>query len=338
MRNLILYLSLILAALLVLNVILPQWLPIRYPRALGPVFSADVRMSYQTQIQKEKPEVILLGNSVINSGIDLQLFERIINRKTVKFSNPGTASAYWYLLMKSNIVTSNPPPGYLLIFFLDNLLTSPELGVTGAYQVMIDEVAGENEEVLLQKAYLNQINPVESYLDSHLPVFGERDTLKEKIDNRLKYSLPFAVENCDKTCLDAALDQTFTQLNMIQDNFAQTTVNVDPWSGRAWDFDTLVDKSFIPDMIQLANEKGIQLIFIREKNAKVMNLSDESADMRRYFQEMAAYLSKHGIYFFDFAHESALTLDMFRDGMHLGPAGQQIFTRLVAERFSALIR
>ena len=56
---------------------------------------------------------------------------------------------------------------------------------------MIDEVAGENETVLLEKAYLSQINPVESYLNSHLPVFGERGTLKEKLDNRLKYSLPF---------------------------------------------------------------------------------------------------------------------------------------------------
>ena len=61
-------------------------------------------------------------------------------------------------------------------------------------------------------------------------------------------------------------------------------------------------------------------------------------DMRRYFKEMADYFSREGVYYLDFAHDPALTLDMFRDRMHLSLAGQQVFTRLVAERFSALIR
>lgn len=339
MRILIRYSFICLAVFIFLNAFLPGWLDVGYPTTLGPAFSEDVRYSYKFEIQKEKPEVILLGNSVINSGIDLQLFEQLVGLRSLKFSFPGTASAYWYLLMKSNITAANPPPRYLLIFFLDNLLTAPELGVNGpAYQALIDELAGENETILLQKAYWSQIHPVERWLDSRLPLFGERETLKEKIDNRLKYTLPFQVQRCDKTCLDDALDKTFTQLNMIQDNFAQSDEKADCWSGRDWDFNTLVENSFLPDMIALAREKGIQLVFVREKNAKVMNLADESADMRLYFQQMKDYLSAREVLYLDYAHEPSLTLDMFRDSMHLSETGQQVFTRLVAEGFTSIIK
>lgn len=339
MRAFVRYLLLTLAILLLLNWLLPGWVAVRYPRSLGPAFSPDIRLSYQAQIQKEKPQVVLLGNSVINSGIDLPLFEQLVDRKAIKFSAPGTASAYWYLLMKNNIVTSEPPPRFLVIFFLDNLLTSPALGVNGpAYQSLIDEVAGDNESVLLQKAYWSQISPLERILETHLPVFGERTSLVEKIDNRLKYSLPLLLQQCDKTCLDADLDKTFTQGNMLQDTFAQTGMNADPYSGWDWDFSSLVNTSFLPDIIRMAQEKNIRLIFIREKNARVMNLSDESADMRRYFQQLADYFSQQGLPYLDFAHNSSLTIDLFRDRMHLTPAGREIFTRLVAQELTSLIK
>lgn len=339
MRFLFRYLIICLAVFILLNSTLSEWLDVKFPKTLGPSFSEDVRYSYQAEIQKEKPQVILLGNSVINSGIDLQLFEQLVGLKSLKFSFPGTASAYWYLLMKSNITAAGLPPKFLLVFFLDNLLTAPALGVNGpAYQALIDEVAGDNETILLQKAYWSQIHPVESWLNSRLPLFGERETLKGKIDNRLKYTLAYQIRRCDKKCLDEALDKTFTQLNMIQDNFAQTDEKADPWSGHDWDFNALVENSFLPDMISLAGEKGIQLIFVREKNARVMNLADESADMRLYFQQMKDYLAERDVWYLDFAHEPSLTLDMFRDRMHLNETGQQIFTRLVAQEFISLIK
>ncbi|MDO9694402.1 MAG: hypothetical protein Q7W56_06695 [Candidatus Latescibacteria bacterium] len=317
---------------------MPQWLPIHYPRALGPVFSADIRKDYQSSIEKQKPQVLLLGNSVINSGIDESQFELLTSQKMLKYSFPGTASAYWYLLVKSNIATAETPPKYLLVFFLDNLLTTPDLGANSTYQPMIDEIAGENETVLLQKAYLNQLDPVEGYLDSHYPLFGERQTLKDKIDNRLKYTLPQLFQNCAKPCLDKALDAVFDEKNMLPNVLQQNAINLGRWSSNEWDFNALVEKSFIPDMIQITREKGIKLIFVREKNARVMTLEDESKDMRKYFQDISDYLKKEGVPLLDFAHNSALTLEMFLDEMHLNPQGRLVFTRLVAEGFLTLLK
>ena len=338
MRYFYRYLLITLAAFFLLGWILPQWLPIHYPRALGPSFSADIRKDYQSLIAKQKPQVLFLGNSVINSGIDDSQFALLTDLKTLKFGFPGTVSAYWYLMIKSNIATASKPPKYLLLFFLDNLLTTPDLGVNGAYQTMIDELAGENETVLLKKAYLNKCDPVEGYLDSHYSLFGERQTLKDKIDNRLKYTLPQLLQNCAKPCLDQALDETFDAKNMLPLILMQSEVNPEEWSGKNWDFNALVEKSFIPDMIQITREKGINLILVREKNIKLMTLEDESKDMRKYFQDMSNYLEKEGVPFLDFAHNPDLTLDMFRDEMHLNPQGRMIFTRLVSESFLMLLK
>jgi hypothetical protein len=327
-----------LSAFLLLGWLLPQWRPIHYPRALGPAFSADIRMDYQTSIEKQKPGVLLLGNSVINSGIDESQFALLTGQKTMKFGFPGTASAYWYLLIKSNIATARTPPKYLMLFFLDNLLTTPDWAVNFDYQLMIDELAGEKETVLLQKAYLSQINPVEGYLDSHYPLFGERETLKEKIDNRIKYTLPQLLLNCAKPCLDQALDVKFEERNMLPQVLKQNEIDPHQWSGPKWDFNSMVERSFLPDIIQITREKGINLILVREKNINVMTLADESPDMLTYYQEMADYLKKEGVTFLDFAHDPELTLDLFRDEMHLTPQGRQVFTRLVAEKFLPLIK
>ena len=336
MRYFYRYLLIALCGFFLLGWILPQWLPIHYPRALGPAFSAAVRTSFQDQIESKKPEVILLGNSVINSGILLSQFELLTNRRTLKFGFPGTFSAYWYLLIKSNIAPANTPPKHLLLFFLDNLLTMPDQGVNGTYLPMIDEIASDQEPLLLQKAYLNQLNPLEGYLDSHFPVFGERQTLKDKIDNHFKYALPQILQNCAKPCLDEALDAAFDAKNMLPSTLTQSEINPMDLLNRNWDFNALVEKSFLPDIIQLTREHGIQLILVREKNITIPDLQDESPAMRKYFQEMADYLKKENVILLDFAHDPALTMDLFRDEMHLNPQGQAVFTQLVAEGFLSI--
>jgi hypothetical protein len=338
MRYFYRYLLITLCSFFLLGWALPQWLPIHYPRALGPAFSADIRLTYQDQIESKKPEVVLLGNSVVNTGIDQSQFEQLTNRKTLKFGFPGTASAYWYLLIKNSIAISSTPPKYLLVFFLDNLLTSPDLGVNGSYLAMIDEISGDQESVLLQKAYLNQLNPLEGYLDSHFPIFGERQTLKDKIDNRLKYSLPQLFQNCIKPCLNKTLDEAFDAKNMLPNVLPQSELNPENWSGSEWDFNTLVEKSFLPDIIKITRERGIQLILVREKNISIAVRQGESQAMQKYFQAMANYLAKEGVNLLDFAHDPALTPDLFRDEMHLSPMGKVVFTRLAAEKFLSILK
>lgn len=333
MRALIRYLGLSLVAFLGFNAFLPHWLSQTYPRSLGPKFTKAIRLDLQKPINDLRPQDILLGNSVIVNGLDAQMFQTITGRRTLPFAFNGAASAYYYLILKNIIATAKTKPEFVLLFFIDNWLTRPNLMVNGVpFLQIMDEVASDNETILLQKAYINQLNPMVAYLDSHSILFGERQTIKEKIDSRLKYPLSDWFMNCGKVCLDAAMDQAFFYNNMLP---APDTTNFyhNEWTGSEWDFYGRLEDSFLPDILEVARQNGIRLVFVREKNSRFMTLEEETEDMRHYFQNLGAYLSTQGIPLMDFSHDPALGVELFHDQMHFTPQAQPIFTRLVAEKF-----
>lgn len=337
MRFLFRYLLLALAAFLGLNALLPHWLLQDYPRSLGPQFSPHIRLDLQKPINTQQPQDILLGNSVIVNGLDPDLFQSITRRTTLHFSFNGAASAYYYLILKNIIATAESTPEYVLLFFIDNWLTRPELMVSGGpFLQIIDEVAGDDEAILLSKAYLNQLDPFLTYLDSRVMLFGERQTLKGKIDARLKYPLSDWLMDCGRDCLDNALDTAFFYDNMFPAPDPAERYR-DEWSGRDWDFNKRLADSFLPDIIEIARQHDLKLIFVREKNSRFMTLEEETADMRRYFQDLSGYLLQQGIPLLDFAHDPALGVELFHDQMHFNPEARPVFTRLVAQKFMAEI-
>ncbi|HEY60218.1 MAG TPA: hypothetical protein G4N92_05995 [Anaerolineae bacterium] len=315
---------------------MPHWTHTQYPKALGPAFTKEIRKNIQVDIDEVKPEIFLLGNSVLNDGIDPEQFEALTGKKVLQYGIPGSASAYWYLVIKNNIVTASSSPEYLLLFFLDNLLTKPEGGVNGHYLPLIDEIADDDEQVLLQKAYINQLNPIEAYLDSHIPLFGERQTVKNKIDNRIKYTLPQLLLKCNKPCLDDALDISFDQKNMLPQTFQRMEIENMSRSDQEWVFFAQIDRSFLPDIIRLTNERGIKIVLVREKNEKIFSIAYESLQTRKYFSDLENYLTTQCVPLLDFSHDPALTSDLFHDEMHLNQRGKEIFTQLVADEFLSL--
>jgi len=337
MRHLIRYLLLTLVAFLGLIFIMPHWVTHTYPHDLGPQFSKAIRLDLQRPINAQHPQDILLGNSIIVNGIDDELFQAITERKTLQMAFNGAASAYYYLILKNIIATADAMPEYVLLFFIDNWLTKPDLMVNGnPFLQIMDEVAGDHETVLLRKAYLNQLNPLVVFLDSHFMLFGERLTIREKIDARIKYPLSDWFMDCGKACLDANLDKAFFYDNMLP---APDTNKIfhDEWSGREWDFNARLTESFLPDLLEISRQKEIRLVFVREKNSRFMDLQAESPAMRHYFQDLAAYLHRENIPLLDFSHDPTLSVELFRDRMHFVPAARPIFTRLVAERFMSTV-
>jgi len=337
MRYLMRYLAITFVVFLGLNLILPGWLHQEYPPSLGPQFSKSIRMNLQEPINNKKPDVILLGNSIIVNGIDEKQFQNITGLRTLRLAFSGAASAYYYLIMKNIIATASTIPQYVFVFFIDNWLTRPDLLVRGgSFLQIMDEVAGDNETVLLRKAYLNKLDPLAVYLNSHSILFGDRQVLKSKIDARIKYPLSEWFMNCGKGCLDTNLDKAFYYGNMLPNPDSREKYQ-DEWSGSEWDFNRLLADSFLPDILDVAKQKGIQLIFVREKDARFMNVEDETLDMRRYFQDLEDFLEKEDIPLMDFSHAPALSVELFHDQMHMVRAAQPIFTRLVAEKFMSIV-
>ena len=89
------YLAITFVVFLGLNLILPGWLHQEYPPSLGPQFSKSIRMNLQEPINNKKPDVILLGNSIIVNGIDEKQFQNITGLRTLRLAFSGAASAYY---------------------------------------------------------------------------------------------------------------------------------------------------------------------------------------------------------------------------------------------------
>jgi len=331
------YIFLTIACFFLIRLAITFYLPIDYPKLSAVNFSPEIRKTVQTEIEQFNPEILLLGNSVLEEGIDQGQFEQITASRTMKVSEQGTTSAYWYLVIKNNIIAAKNPPKYILLFFLDNLLTRPDFAVMGDYMPIIDELAGDHEEILLQKAYPYQINSLEGYLDSHFPLFGERQTVANKIINLIKYGLPNRILNCDKPCLDHALDSAFESSRMLFNEIMRTDPDEASITDEEWDFSGQINKSFLPDIIQLTRESGINLILVREKSSYVETIDDETPQSEDYYRDLSEYLKSQGVPILNFAYVPVITKDMFYDSMHFDASGRNVFTRLVAEGFLELI-
>ena len=317
-----------------LNWLSPKWTKTSYPRLPVPNFSASIRGDYQAGIEQNKPQVLLMGNSVLIDGMDDALFSKMTGMKSMTYLVEGGATAQYYLMIKNVVLKSAYRAEYLLLFFLDNTLTSPGLWTTGTTFVnRIDEVAGENETTLLDKAYLRMQHPVDVFVNGNIPAFGERQTIKSKINNHLKYTLPGLLDDCNPFCVDRGIESIFNFGNINRFPITPLAMDLHQWTGQEWDFNALVGDSFLPDMIEMTRQNGIKFILIREKNARAMTYEDETDDMRQYFAQLAAYLQKEKVPYIDLSHAPELTRDMFHDMMHVRPVAKSVYTRLAAEGF-----
>ena len=146
-----------------------------YPLLLGPNLGGiETRQVFRQEIAEARPEVVLLGDSVLKDSVDVEAFSRLAGMPAHRIAQGGSASAFWYLALKNNIADATPKPEYLVIFFRDTMLTSPGLRVTGDYFPVIDEFAGEEDTLLVELAYINPMPWLEQAAGRYLPLYAVR--------------------------------------------------------------------------------------------------------------------------------------------------------------------
>ena len=56
------------------------------------------------QIESQKPEVIIIGSSVVGDGVSAPVFQARSGLRAHVLWNPGAASASWYLMITSDFI------------------------------------------------------------------------------------------------------------------------------------------------------------------------------------------------------------------------------------------
>ncbi|HET9590956.1 MAG TPA: hypothetical protein VFO91_19360 [Anaerolineales bacterium] len=303
---------------------------LEFPRAPGPRFDNRVRRLYINRLAEEQPEMVMLGDSTLLDGVDPEKLSALTGMEISSFDVPGSASAYWYLVLKNNIVESEHRPKYVMILFRDTILTAPGYRVHGSYFVQLDEFARRNEPVLLERAYMGLMNPLERFLERYLPLYAARVQIRRDADALIRYSLT-AWLGCDRACNDKSMYEIFTSANLEPGQLQNAIAAAEGYlyTRRQLDFDRQIDRSFLPEMIRLAQENDTELVLVRLKT--LITGEQDARAVERYIGDLSDYLAGENVQFLDFGQDPRLMASYYKDSLHLTQEGEARFTEILAE-------
>ena len=335
------YLATLIAILFLSNLLLFAFSNIPYPHALGPEFNPTIKREYTRDISKQRPDIVLIGDSVLYYGVDELNLAKRLNTQTYKIGIRGSASAVWYLTLKNIILNSTYRPKYVIIVFHDTILTRPSFHTTGHYFELLDDFAGQNEPLVTELAFINHMTPAEKIAEQYFPLYSMRWEIRTRLDERLRYSAASALLNCHQPCADDALNSIFGKqgVDVVALNRAVEDSQQGLYTSTAMDFKNQINKSFLPATIRLAQENNIALIFVRTKTLTYPEYASEPAALRAYIEALKIYLSQqNNVSFLDFAHNKRIENAYFSDLLHFKSEGKVVFTQILADELKSLIK
>lgn len=315
------------------SVILPRRYAVTFPRNPGPELDSYARKDGVMYIEENHPQIVLLGDSTLMLGVDEDLLEARTGTSVYNMGQLGSASAMWYLLLKNNIVESSYKPQYVVVVFRNSILTAPDFRVQGNYFTRLDEYARKNEPFFIQTSYVKLMNPLEIAAESYFPLYVVRSRLRESAEAKLRY-LGTGLVGCDQTCTDNALEKTFAaedfEPQALEDalNSADTLLYTD----YHMDFHARLNDSYLPELIRLARENNIKIIFVRIK----VEVNSDSPALSGYLRSLSAYFKENNVDYFDFGDDPRLAHDLFQDPVHLNEKGKLLFTQLLADELKMI--
>jgi hypothetical protein len=329
MRFLLKFILILTIILIVTSITLPQTYGLTIPRTPGPALDKETRISHKLDIEKDKSQIVVIGDSTIRLGVDEIVLSELTGKSVYKLSVPGSASAVWYLLLKNNFAESAHKPDYVLVVFRDTILTAPGYRVHGSYFERVDEYARADEPVLIEKSFMNLMNPLERLAERFFPLYISRAEIRKSIDVDIRYITP-SLFGCDGICTDTALGANFGAANLEPNALTDAIQSAESYlyTPEQLDFNAQVERSYLPDMIQIAKENNLNLVFVR---IKVQSGSGDTPKLKKYLTDLSAYLQEHNVPLLNYGNDPRITPDLFRDAIHLNEQGKILFTQLLAD-------
>jgi len=306
-----------------------------YPFPLGPKLDKAIRQNHTKAIIENAPQIVLIGDSTLIKGVDTIRLSEQLDIPLYSIGLPGSASTLWYLIIKNNVITVPVPPKYLLIFFRDTMLTMPGYRVQGQYLEQIDEYASPKDELLIERAYIGLMNPMERFAEAYIPIYTARWQMREEIESQIRYT-PAQITGCAPRCVDGALSHIFGESNMsIQGlNEAISSAENNLYTHYTLDFENEVHKSFLPELIRMAHESNIQLVLIR---MKTLQFTQPFPALDNYMNNLKTYAQANNVIVLDFTDDPRLPSGLYMDTLHLNDQGKVIFTDILTETLKPLL-
>ena len=330
------YISVFLLCFIGLNLIALKRYNLPYPHPIGPTLDRTIRQNHAKAIEETSPEIVLVGDSTLVKGVDPAHLSEQMDVPIYSIGLPGSASTLWYLIIKNNVAKVSNPPKYLVIFFRDTILTMPGYRVQGQYFAQIDEYSSPKDELLIERAFIKLMNPMERFTEAYVPIYTARRELREEIESRIRY-IPSRIVGCNPECVDDSFTQVFNDENIDAQamNEAIAAADSNLYTTRALNFENQVNKSFLPELVRIAKESNIKLVLIR---IKTLQFTQPFPALDNYINDLKTYAAANHVTLLDFSNDPHLSPDLFMDILHLNEEGKIIFTDMLVETLKPIIQ
>jgi hypothetical protein len=304
-----------------------------YPFPVGPQFDPHIRQKYREMLNREEPQILVFGDSVVATNVDPGIMADQLGERVSAISEPGAGSALLYLILKNNIVLAKSKPAVLVLLFRDTVLTSPGFRVYGSFFQVLDEYAGSGDDFVLQLAIQNQMNPVQQLAEAYLPPFWARWDLRAMLVSRVINFPARALLGCNQQCYETAMGDVFGNQNFQPDQLNEAINSAENYlyTARNLDFHRQIDRSFLPEIIRICRDNQIKLVLVRTKILRFSRENPEPPAVVQYMNDLNRYARENNIPLIDFAHDDRLSTNVFRDTHHLNPQGRIVFTQMLDE-------
>lgn len=291
------------------------------------------------KINKNRPELLLVGDSMLGESVDADRLSRLLGKRCLKVWVGGSSSAWWYLVIKNIVSQTTPKPKFIGVFFRDNDLTLPQYRTTGNHKEWIFNLAGLDENLLMELSYFQRLSIFERLLIKIFPVYAQCEEIKDRMDVFIKRKIAAVMFNSDEREISKAISATFADRKMDKELFHQRQIQ-DDYAEDSFrnDMNFNPEKSFLPAMIKHSKESGAELFLVRVKRKRDIEQGKQTDELVNYIEKLETYLEEQNVELIDYTDNDAITKEHYGGGDHLNrQSGRTVFTSLLAKDLSGKI-
>ncbi len=300
----------------------------RHHRAFNPQPIADLRHG--------QPAWVFIGDSMMGTRIDpLRLGEiSSTHDEIVSFLyNPATGPGWWFLAFKNQLIASGVKPRAVFVFFRDTNLTDTLFRLESLYGYALDDVALTNEPDL-DALVAARKGGLRARLGTAAVTFYEYDITTSWLEPAVRrwfVNLRYPDASA-RLRFDRSLNERFDLANLRGDAAADLS-----GANESADFVRDLPKSVLPLMINLAQQHGVPLCFVRvQRRPTGATPPPQSPNLRRYADDLKAYLTANGVLFHDDWGDPELPESIYADGDHV--RDRRHYTDVFRRRLDPLFR
>ncbi len=332
-RSQVLRLLIFVAAVLALPAVVCQFIPLRARFDKRPL----------AQLRSHHPDVVILSDSMVDNGVDPGLLGRMLKPDATPplrvelLWYGGASSASWFFQLKNYVIASGIRPKLVVIFFRDRMLTDARFRTEGTYRAKLEAAMHEDEPAY--RSVLGSKDSPPNILAKAIAILYPLDARRYAFHQYLEETSMRFVADFGLTVpkVRRAVNRTFAISNMARGALDEAAGVTQEQRVR---FDPDPAHSFLPHMIEAANEAQLRLCFVRVKRyADAEGKAPEAPELREYITSLRAWVESHGAFFVDDTGNAARTREMFLapGDDHMGPWAKQRSTELYAEKLRPLL-